>query len=133
MQITMRSRTGLYEKRIVQTSSPFGFLTYDYKPNCFYWDIEVMMIKLLISLVPVMAPFNAASQAYGGSVIMLLAVGLYLCYRPHRNRFDVIANSASLVISAATLIIGLGKHCIAIPSIQQKHDKDVTNKATRPC
>ena len=125
--------TGATVKQKITVASRYSFLMEDYTLESYYWDIEVMLLKLLLSLIPAMAPHdglrqvsaeplarhllrwqsqrgshNTCAQVYGGLIISGTNLILYMLVRPYRSYFAAVTNGIGLAIATITMAIGLG-------------------------
>lgn len=116
----------------------YGFLFQGFKPEAYFWEIIIMLRKLMIIMASVFfSTLSSELQVLLVILIIIVSLSLHLKYKPYQTATLNLMETLSLAVSSTTLYTGLfyitgshyhyldGKHglswffliCILLPNI----------------
>eukprot|EP00003_Mantamonas_plastica_P017629 TRINITY_DN2915_c0_g2_i3.p1 TRINITY_DN2915_c0_g2~~TRINITY_DN2915_c0_g2_i3.p1 ORF type:complete len:5220 (-),score=1332.45 TRINITY_DN2915_c0_g2_i3:434-16093(-) len=102
--LLIRNRFRLHEERVLQR---YRFLYDGYANKRFFWEMIIMMRKMLIVTVIVFARRKPLMQLYGGLWLIMGSLVAHLYGRPFVLPMATNLESASLMATAVTLLSGM--------------------------
>eukprot|EP00949_MAST-11_sp_MAST-11-sp1_P001990 g1990.t1 len=90
------------------SSSVYAFLYGGYKPDRYFWEVVIMVRKVLLNLIlVVLASASASSQGLVVLIVLQACIALHIHYQPYAEEILNRIELCSLVLAASMLLLGL--------------------------